>query len=83
MQQPRKIIPVIYSATYLEPALFVVGLVCYFITCFWKIFFKNQNPWKSTEPYSLNVTFKWMWKKKIFTKNSSSINKFQIIRESM
>ena len=34
MQQPRKIIPVIYCATYLEPALFVVGLVCYFITCF-------------------------------------------------
>ena len=47
MQQPRKLIKVIFFATYLEPALLVVGLVCYFITRFWKVFVKNQKPWRS------------------------------------
>ena len=34
MQQPRKLHLVIYCATYLEPALLVDGLVCYFVTHF-------------------------------------------------
>ena len=34
MQQQRKLIKVIFCATYLEPALLVVGLVRYFITRF-------------------------------------------------
>ena len=48
LQQPRKLPPVIYCATYLESALLVDGLVCYFITHFLKNIRKNQKPWKST-----------------------------------
>ena len=49
MQQPWKLLPLIYCATYLELALLVNGLVCYFITHFWKVFVKNEKPWKSTQ----------------------------------
>ena len=48
LRQRRKLLPVIYCATYLEPALLVDGFVCFFITHFLKNIRKNQKPWKST-----------------------------------
>ena len=83
MQQPRKLIPVIYSATYFEPALLVGGLVCFFITRFWKVFVKNQKPWQSTRGLLNECHCKSMWKKKTFNKNLSRNNNFQIMRESL
>ena len=63
MQQLRKLLPVIYCATYLEPALLVDGLVFISLLVFWKIFVKIKSPEKAHEPYSLHVTVSWMWKK--------------------
>ena len=62
MQQPRKLLPVIYCATYLEPALLMDGLMCSWLI-FRKLFVKIKSLEKAHEPYSLHVTVNWMWKK--------------------
>ena len=84
MQQPWKLLPVIYCATYLEPALLVDGLVCYFITHFLKDIRENQKPWKSTR--ALLIACHWQLhvkENKSSNKDLSWNNSFQITRESL
>ena len=82
--QPRKLLPVICCATYLEPALLVDELVCYFITHFLKDIRGSQKPWKSTRALliachcQLNVK-----ENKSSNKNLLWNNSFQITRESL
>ena len=64
MQQLRKRLPVIYCTTYLESALLVDGLVCYFITHFLKNIRKNQKPEKSTRALLTEYHFQLNVKKK-------------------
>ena len=64
MQQLRKRLPVIYCATYIESALLVDGLVCYFITHFLKNIRKNQKPEKSTRALLIECHFQLNVKKK-------------------
>ena len=63
MQQLRKRLPVIYCATYIESALLVDGLVCYFITHFLKNIRKNQKPEKSTRALLIECHFQLNVKK--------------------
>ena len=55
MQQPRKRFPVIRCATYLEPALLVDRLVCYFITHFLKSIREKSKALKNHIHKCLNV----------------------------
>ena len=85
MQHLRKRLPVIYCATYLESALLVDGLVCYFITHFLKNIRKKQKPEKSTRALfthwmSLSIECE---KKKSSNKDLLWNNSFQITRESL
>ena len=85
LQQPRKLPPVIYCATYLEPALLVDGLVCYFITHFLKNIRKNQKPWKSTWAKLIECYCQLKVKKQNKSSNKDLLwnNSFQITRESL
>ena len=69
---------------YFEPASLLDGLVCFFVTHFWKVFVKNQKPRKSTRALFIECyCLKKMWKNKTFNKNLSWNNNFQIMRESL
>ena len=86
MQQPRKFLPIIYCATYLESALLVDGLVCYFITHFLKNIRKKQKPEKSTRAlftHWMSLSIECEKKKKSSNKDLLWNNSFQITRESL
>ena len=82
IQQPRKFLPVIYCATYSEPALLVDGLVRYSITHFLKNIRKNQKTWKSTRALLIKCHCQLNVKEnKSSNKNLLWNNGFQITRE--
>ena len=84
IQQPRKLLPVIYCATYSEPALLVDGLVRYSITHFLKNIRKNQKPWKSTRALLIECRCQLNVKEnKSSNKHLLWNNTFQITREPL
>ena len=72
MQQPQKLLSVIYCAALLRPALLMDGSMYYFITHFLKNICKNQKPLKNTRAlliechYQLNLKEKIIQQRKIF-----------------
>ena len=84
IQQSRKILPVIYCATYSEPVLLVDGLVRYSITHFLKKIRKNQKSWKSTRALLIECHCQLNVKEnKSSNKDLLWNNTFQITREPL